>query len=72
MDDKDKWEDQGVCSSPAESLGGGIMNIFTLGLGSSSTHRVKNTETGEIREISVSSSETVGEAIARGGDKFTK
>jgi len=69
----EKWQDQGVRSSPAESLGEGIMNVLTLGLlKTSSTHTVKNTETGEIKEISVSPSETVGEAIARGGDKFSK
>lgn len=62
------WKDLGVSPTIADI----VFDIITLGHNPGENHVIQNTETGETKEISVSSFETVGEAIARGGDKFIK
>jgi hypothetical protein len=52
----DQWKDRGVELSAAD----------LLLLGTTATHRVENTDTGEERLLDVHVTQTVGEAIANG------
>lgn len=58
----DKWEDRG------RTVEDGVMRLMTGGLWSrlGETHDVKNTETGETREIDINRGQSLGEAIAKG------
>lgn len=58
----DEWEDMGVVPNFEHD----ILNALTFNIRPTDSHKVRNTETREERQVRVDPGQTVGEAIANG------